>query len=360
MIALLAALIATPAASGDLRMNDITAVGTHNSYKQAIPPAELAALSTDTARLSLDYSHRPIAEQLDAGARQLELDVLRDPGGGRWARPLTSLRKGVVLAPDVAAALAKPGYKVLHVSDVDFRSSCTTFVECLTMVRTWSQAHPAHAPILILINAKDGAAPLSGAVSPLSFDEQAFDALDAEVRSVFGSDHLITPDLVQGRSPTLREAVLAGGWPSLAEARGKVIFALDEGPAKVALYRGARNSLEGRVMFVNTDEASPAAAYLTLNDPVRQQERIRAAVKAGFLVRTRADAETLQARGNDVTMREAAFRSGAQYISTDYMWADPRFPGGYTVRMPAGVIAACNPVRVANQCDGEAIEAAVP
>jgi hypothetical protein len=39
----------------------------------------------------------------------------------------------------------------------------------------------------------------------------------------------------------------------------------------VALYRGARRSLEGRAMFVNTDEASPAAAYLTLNDPIAQR-----------------------------------------------------------------------------------------
>ena len=35
--------------------------------------------------------------------------------------------------------------------------------------------------------------------------------------------------------------------------------ALDAGRAHVGLYRGSRRSLEGRVMFVNTDEASPAA-----------------------------------------------------------------------------------------------------
>jgi hypothetical protein len=80
---------------------------------------------------------------------------------------------------------------------------------------------------------------------------------------------LITPDQVRGKRATLREAVLAEGWPALSAAsRGKVFFALDEGPDKVAAYRGARRSLEGRAMFVNTDEASPAAAYLTLNDPI--------------------------------------------------------------------------------------------
>ena len=68
-------------------------------------------------------------------------------------------------------------------------------------------------------------------------------------------------------------------WLALGDARGKVFFALDEGPEKVAAYAAGRPSLQGRAMFVNTDEASPAAAYLTLNDPEVQQDRIRAAVR---------------------------------------------------------------------------------
>ncbi|MGH1559484.1 Ca2+-dependent phosphoinositide-specific phospholipase C [Caulobacter segnis] len=74
---------------------------------------------------------------------------------------------------------------------------------------------------------------------------------------------------------------------------------MDESPEKVAVYRGKRAALEGRAMFVNinTDEASPAAAYLTLkNDPIAQKDRIAAAVKAGFMVRTRADADTWAAQ----------------------------------------------------------------
>ena len=84
----------------------------------------------------------------------------------------------------------------------------------------------------------------------------------------------------------------APGWPLLGQARGKVFLALDEDAHKVALYRGSRRSLEGRAMFVNTDEASPAAAYLTLNDPLGEQARIARAVADGYLVRTRADADT--------------------------------------------------------------------
>ena len=341
------------------RMNDILAVGTHNSYKAAIPPEEMAAMlaAAGQGAQGLDYGHRPLAEELDAGARQLELDVVRDPQGGRFAQPKTAFGKGVVPTPAWAAAMARPGYKVMHMQDVDFRTTCPTFVACLTQIRAWSKAHPEHAPILILLNAKEGPSSFPGGVEALPFDEKAFDELDAEIRSVFADSELITPDQVQGKRATLREAVLADGWPALSAARGKVFFALDEGPKTVAAYRGARKSLEGRAMFVNTDEASPAAAYLTLNDPIAQKDRITAAVKAGFIVRTRADADTWEARRNDASRRTAAFTSGAQYVSTDYIWADPRFPGGYTVRLTGGDVAICNPVRQPKACDNLPIEA---
>ncbi|WP_165187515.1 Ca2+-dependent phosphoinositide-specific phospholipase C [Caulobacter soli] len=350
--------LAPVGAAQPLKLNDITAVGTHNSYKLAVPADEMATMIAARGQpvLGLDYGHRPLNEELDLGARQLEIDVVRDPQGGRFARPLTALGGGIVPSPAFAKAMAQPGYKVMHMPDVDFRSSCLTFVECLTVVRTWSKAHPDHAPILILINAKEGPASLPGGAAALPFDEKAFDALDAEVRTVFSDAELITPDQVRGGKPTLREAVLAGGWPTLAQARGKVFIALDEDPGKVALYRGGRKSLEGRVMFVNTDETAPDAAYLTLNDPIGQHDRIAAAVRAGFIVRTRADADTWAARRNEVSQRTAALTSGAQYVSTDYMQADPRFAGGYAVRLTGGAVAVCNPVRAAERCPDGPLE----
>jgi membrane-associated phospholipid phosphatase len=357
---LLAALLAAAVPNAKpLRLNDLTAVGTHNSYKQIIPADEFAAMLAAAGRpvLGLDYAHRPLTEQLDQGARQLELDVVRDPEGGRFAHPKTALGHGANMPPAFAVAMTKPGYKVMHMPDIDFRSSCLTFVECLAIVRTWSRAHPDHAPILILLNAKDGVASMPGGVIPLPFDAAAFDALDAEIRSVFSEAELITP------RPGPRQArhvarSRSGRWMAHTGgvARQGVLRPRREA-VKVALYRGARRSLEGRAMFVNTDEQSPAAAYLTLNDPIVQRERIMAAVRAGFIVRTRADADTLAARRNDVVQRSAALSSGAQYISTDYMWPDTRFAGGYTVRLTGGDIAVCNPIRVTGRCDDVPLEA---
>lgn len=122
--------------------------------------------------------------------------------------------------------MASPGFKVLHMPDVDFRSSCLTLVACLSLIKDWSDAHPDHAPILIMLNAKTGAASLPGGAAPLAFDAAAWDALDAEIRQVFAADRLITPDQVRGDHATLREGVLAGGWPALARraARSSLLW----------------------------------------------------------------------------------------------------------------------------------------
>ena len=336
---------------GELRLNDIVAVGTHNSYKLAINPKLFAAVTAKAPQLapSLDYAHGSLTDQLNDGARAIEIDVAYDPNGGLFAHPMGAALMGETLPDGYSDYMSKPGFKVLHIQDFDFRSSCVTLKDCLAILKGWSRAHPTHVPILLTFNAKDDSLP--GYTQALKFDAAAFDALDAEIRSVLDPKDLITPDDVQGSYPSLREAVTKGGWPTLAASRGKFLLALDEEGQKIALYRGARKSLEGRVLFVNAPEDSPAAAYLTLNEALSDTAHITAAVKAGFLVRTRADADTVEARANDPRRRDAALASGAQYVSTDYMQPDARF-SSYAARLPGGAVAACNPVRAAKSCAG--------
>ena len=330
-------LLMAAAQEAPLRVNDISMVGTHNSYKQQMPAEVMEALRSrdPDAAESLDYAHRTLTEQLDHGARQLEIDVNVDPKGGYYARPGQD-----------SADLDAPGFKVLHIPGIDNASHCLRLVQCLREIRAWSDAHPRHVPILLMFNAKESANVALGRPE-LRFDEAAFDALDAEIRSILPPEKIITPDAVQGAYPTLRDAVRANNWPLLDAARGRFLFALDEGPEKVALYRGNRTSLEGRVFFINTDTASPAAAYMTINDPIADAAKIAAAVKAGFIVRTRADADTREARANDPRRLEAALASGAQFISTDYLWADPRYTA-YVAQLHDGKTVRCTPIRNEN------------
>jgi len=343
----------------NLHLNDIVTVGTHNSYKEAIPDKIMALIrmGAPKAAAGLDYAHAPLADQLNDGARAIEIDVAYDPQGGLYAHPAGAAMTGVDIPSDFEATMSKPGFKVLHVQDIDYRSVCLTLVACLRELKSWSAAHPDHVPILVTMNAKDDEIPFPGSVTPLKFDTAAFDALDAEILSVFSRDQIVTPDDVQGSYPTLRDAVLQHGWPSLGETRGKFLFALDEEGDKLKAYQGGRTSLEGRVMFVNAPEDSPAAAYLTLNEALTDTAHITRDVQLGFLVRTRADADTVEARSNDTARRDKALMSGAQFVSTDYMQPDARF-GPYETRMPQGFVAACNPQRHPERCGGMAVEPA--
>ena len=339
-----------------LRLNDILTVGTHNSYKQAIEPAVMAIVqrAAPATWQGLDYEHPPLVKQLEDGARGLELDIIHDPEGGRYAHPALRKLAGLLEEPAYVAAMSQPGLKVLHIQDVDFRSSCETYVGCLTQIRGWSSAHPDHTPILITMNTNDSKSRAPGGTDGLPFDTVAYDNLDAEILSVFPRSQLIVPVDVRGDYPTLREAVLAKGWPSLGWARGRIWFVVDEETPHIDAYRGGRRSLEGRVCFVNTDEASPAGGYITLNEH-SDLARIAAAVDVGYMVRTRADADTREARTNDITRRDAALASGAQYVSTDYRRPETRL-SDYHVRLPDEAITVANPRRNPQRCAGIRIE----
>jgi len=249
-------------------------------------------------------------------------------------------------------ALARPGLKVLHVQEVDFRSTCPTLVACLTQVRDWSDAHPGHLPVTIQIEAKDDPIPDPGLgfVQPLPWTGPDFATLQAEIDTVFPAARVLTPSEVRGRAATLADAVRAGRWPRLDQVRGQVLFVLDDHGAKRDAYRAQVPDLADRRLFVDVPETDPDAAIMVVNDPLSQADRIRALVEAGFIVRTRADADTVQARSGDTSMRDAAFASGAQYVSTDYVFPDDPFGTGYVVDLPGDGAARCNPVNAPRRC----------
>jgi Phosphoinositide phospholipase C, Ca2+-dependent len=344
----------------ELRLNQIQVLGSHNSYH--IRPAQpiLDALRALTPQLSepLEYDHPALGEQFEnQRIRQIELDVFADPFGGLYTTPYgLELTTGDPNAriPELGAA----GFKVLHIQDIDFDTVCQTFIECLEDVKAWSDAHPLHMPIMILVEAKDDVLPDFGFnfVTPLPIGEPEFDALDVEIRSVFPPAQLITPDDVRGMHATLAEAVRTDGWPTLGASRGKVLFCLDNGGAKLADYIRNHPSLQGRVLFTSSPADAPEAAFMKLNDPLGDFDEIQAAVAEGFVVRTRADADTVEARTNNTTPRDMALESGAQWVSTDYPVPDPVFGTGYMVEIPTGMPARCNPISAPAECASLDIE----
>lgn len=121
------------------------------------------------------------------------------------------------------------------------------------------------------------------------------------------------------------------------------MFGMDNEGAVRERYLEGHPALTGRLVFVSVPATHPAAAWMKRNDPVADFDQIQELVRNGFLVRTRADADTAEARTNDPRKRERALASGAQFISTDYPAPDLRF-SSYSVRLPSDVIARPNPV----------------
>ena len=334
-----------------MRINQLQYVGTAESYKLAPSDTMLSLIRMGGKKdaEALDFGQPPLAEQLDAGARSLEFDVAYDPQGGLFKNPAGASMSSELLEPAYVSAMSQPGFKVIHVLDVDFRSTCLTLKDCLAQVATWSRAHKNHLPILIALHANDAKTPMPGATKPLPFDSDAFAALDAEIRAVFQPDELITPDDVKGSHASLSEAVQAGGWPALGKARGKVIFLLDDPAQKTDLYVGSAKSLEGRPMFIATDESSPLASFVCIDDPLKNQSRIGQDVAAGFIVKTRADADTREARASNPARRDAAFASGAQIVTTDFLMPDKKI-GPYQVNLADGQKVQCDAKLPGRQC----------
>ncbi|QDU91671.1 hypothetical protein Pla175_51010 [Pirellulimonas nuda] len=338
IVALLAPLAAC--AEAPVTLDRVQLIGSHNSFKAPIDPPLLRTMATFSADAwRLDYAHAPLPEQLELGLRAFEIDVYHDPQGGVFAKPagIELMRSaGAQHAPfDPQGVMLRPGYKVLHVPDIDFRSNCPTLALALAQFKAWSAANPGHLPVVVTMNVSDQRAPLPGAATPPKIDAGALDRLDAELRAGLGDHRLLTPDFVRGDADSLESAVLDGGWPTVERAAGRFLFVLDEGGAKRDAYIAGHPSLRGRVLFTNSPAGSPEAAFHIVNNPIKDGARIRDLVARGYLVRTRADAETVEARKNDTRRFVAAVESGAQVISTDYYVADPRV-GPYRVRFDDG------------------------
>ena len=347
---------------GSLRLNQVQYIGTHNSYHIAGGDAvALQMLSSGysqsdewpASRLvqATDYTHPALPIQLRLGLRLFELDVHDDPAGGRFSNPkfLRQIEQAAVRLPLGAGGmddLKQPGFKVLHHGEWDFRSTNYLLTNCLQEIVTWSHDHPAHLPIIIQIEAKQSevlpAMAGSSAVPPKSFDGAAWQRLEATIRTSIPATKLFTPDHLRGDHPNLKAALAARGWPTLDQLKGKFLFLLLNKKELSLSYLELDPLLRDRIFFVSLTPAHPSATWFRVPEPFF--EGLPRMMDAGFLATTMADHETLQARRNDVKDREQAFRSGAQFILTDFALPDRRF-SHYQVSFSGGTYVRAQPPR---------------
>ncbi len=285
------------ASTNELSLSQIQLKGSHNSYHRA-PRLPLSR--------TWRYTHAPLEVQLGAqGVRQVELDVRWDEG---------ELRVG-------------------HLPIIDGRTTCRTLNQCLTQLKRWSKRHPRHLPVFVFIEPKEDVAP--------SHLEGKLEAIDGTITHVFSRDSLITPDQVVGSAPTLASAVREHGWPSVQATRGKFAFVLFGPLRHRKAYAKGRPKLEGRVMFAVLPPDRPQSSILNIDDPIIEGSLIERAVREGFLVRTRVDADLVR----DRPRRDAALASGAHFLASDFV--DPRYDW---VELGQQAPVRCNPVSAPRAC----------
>jgi hypothetical protein len=293
-----------------LRMNHLQLKGTHNSTH-----IEPDTVFDDSHR----YTHPSITDQLDLwGVRQLELDL-------HWH--------------------LEDGLRTHHLTGIDERSTCPLFADCLDELADWSDTHPQHAPILVYLEFKDDDVDL---ISPDYGDlVDRWPDIEAAITTALGRDRVLTPDDLRRGHPTLPEALAADGWPTLAEARGQVVFSILDANHHRDAYLVDAPALEGRLMFVRSDSPEDAfAAYFKDGSA----ESTLALTEAGFVTTSNVDGADQDPETLDAGWA-AMGAAGLHHLATDHAWPGATASGRWLDLRPG-----CNPVTAPAECTPELVD----
>ena len=324
--------------SESAQLDQMQFIGTHNSY-HIEPDAALRVLWQDektTAAPSyqtLMYTHLPLEAQAELGIRFFELDVhLDETGNASTASEFLAPIVAAGLEPDAPfdpdAALSRPGTKVFHTRG-DMRSTCLLLTGCLHELTDWLDRNPAAGPLIIQIEPKQLLQAEDDRV-------RSWQVLEDDILAAVPASRIFRPVDLSLEPQDLQDAARAGRWPTTASLAGKFIFILNGSSADTASYADALVTKKAGILFPALSDADdPMAAFVSRNDPASPD--IPRLVAAGQMVITYADWRTLAARKNDTIGRDAAFRSGAQLIATDYPIADRRL-SDYSVRFDEGFV----------------------
>lgn len=267
--------------ASEIKFNEIQFIISHNSYKKNISDLNYILLSPFTGVKPSRYEHDFILNQLNDGARGVELDI----------------------------QYVNKRFLVFHIAVKDSRTHCPSWELAVEELKIWSDANPNHLPICVLVEIKAENLPI-----------EVYKRLDQTIESVFGRDKLITPSLLMGENETLRSVADKNDWVTLDKVLGKAMFILHpcDGTDK---YIEADPTMRSQVMVpmfaaaeLQSENPKHSDYYLLLKNDDPDPEKIQPLVNSGFMVRTRMDEPLIYSEER----KRQAIASGAQIISADY------------------------------------------
>ena len=302
------------AVSGGARLNEIQFIATHNSYK-AYNPAAAKLMDRLIAPLGFaekgmwSYGFEPLSQQFDKGIRSIELDVMRE----------------------------KAGFRCAHIPAVDNASNCPDFALALREIALWSDHHPGHLPIMVLVEPK--ATILSGGKLFHNFTFDDVLLLEELVSDTLGS-RLYTPSDMLGDYESFAQLRAADGYPALSALLGKIIVIYHYKPGTAEAYAAHDPTTRSHRLFLSLGRTpgreNRAYACFVIDNNSGSPYMEEHIGKNNMLVRTRTDTYPWRA---DAWEAEA-LATGAFLLSTDFPprdipGEDPHivtFDGGATVR----------------------------
>jgi len=309
-----------PAANGGARLNELRFLATHNSYKAYNPFAEMlmdrviAPLGFSASGV-WSYGFETLSQQLDKGIRSFELDVMRE----------------------------KDGFRCAHIPVVDYAATCPDFALAMRELALWSEHHPGHLPITVLVEAKTTA--LSGGMLSHAFNIDDVLALEAQLADTLG-ERLYTPAEMLGDYGDFAQLRAANGYPELSALLGKIIVIHHYAGGLTEAYAAQDPTLRAQKMFLSVgqwmtyedetaDVNKPYACFL-IDNYSDSPDMAENTGKFNFLVRTRSDTFPW----HDSEWEAQAKATGAFILTTDYPPRDALGSDTYVVTFEDGATVA--------------------
>ncbi|NPA37652.1 MAG: hypothetical protein GXO47_12480 [Chlorobi bacterium] len=254
-------------------LNRLRFLSTHNSYhkKPGFLKSFLIKLFEPDEVNALQYSHPPLYNQFDNGIRGIELDVRYVNGS----------------------------FVTMHVPIVDNNSNSPDVMLAMKEIKRWSDNHPVHIPIVVLIELSREWNKYYPAQKKwteellLKFDKETYNILQ---------NKLITPNDIKY------------GYPELKDVRGKILIVFMADSDIIGIF-GKKYKKLHKATHIMTDNKFPeksSVRFVKRDNPFASD--IDSLVNAGFIVRTRIDADLK----TGIKRKIKALNSKAQIISTDF------------------------------------------
>lgn len=277
-----------------VKYNQVQFLATHNSYKRGSSES-LEKMINIVSKVGIysanefNYAFETLTEQLNAGIRSIELDVVPIKIDG-------SIQ-----------------FICCHTVGIDMNSSCLNLDLALEEIALWSKNNPGHMPISVLIEPKDENMPVKGL---RAMTLKNANLLDSKIKAAFGKN-LLTPADMMGKHASLGAMRKANDWLPLGDTLGKVMVLLHSCTV-TQRYINQDKALRSQSMFPMlryADRDKDYASFMLINKAkTARQQNSELIDKNNLIVRIRLDIwpQHTKEEYND------GIKSGSQILTTDY------------------------------------------